>query len=287
MSYERNQMFNLQLFNDGEGDPSPGINPGDGEGAGEGAGEGVEGAEGADETIPEETAFSLDYMDLDKEGVLTERDRARELVQKGLAQERLDKAGPNKAHQWAEEQMKKEGYDNPEDFINAKKLDSMTKKYKEEGFTSEMAKKQASNDLKIQSLEEKLNQKEETTRKKEDMKQFLEWHEQKQKNGVFSDKLDLEKDIPAEVWEKVEGGENLRTAFMENYLDTMQTKIEQATIKKLNGKGDSSTGSVVDGSVSEDGKMSIETIEKNAIEKGEKWIDANYDAIVASGYYDN
>lgn len=110
---------------------------------------------------------------------------------------------------------------------------------------------------------------------------FLEWHETKFGEGL--------KEAPQVVIDALNNGESAKEAYLEYRLDNAKVETEQKTIEKLRKNKEKSAGEI-DKSKPTNNKMTVSQIDKtlNNLSSAErsKWIKANYDKIVASGYYD-
>lgn len=98
--------------------------------------------------------------------------------------------------------------------------------------------------------------------------------------------------IPQEVWNAVQDGQDLTAAYaiyQVKHMDTIKTEAQQEAIKAMTENAQSSSGSVTEQSTSETGVMSIDqinaTLANMTSSEQSKWIDSNYDMIEKSGYF--
>lgn len=99
--------------------------------------------------------------------------------------------------------------------------------------------------------------------------------------------------IPPEVWEMVNKGRDLTSAYAihaAKNIDTVKTDAQQEAIKALTQNAETSSGSVTEQTTQAPAAMTAEQI--NATLNGmttsqqREWVDKNYDAIEKSGYFE-
>ena len=131
-----------------------------------------------------------------------------------------------------------------------------------------------------------MNEKDKKAVERQQYEEFLDWYGSKKELGIFEKDLNASEDIPVEVWERVEKGETLKSAFMDHFLSTQKERIEQETIKKLKDNNSSSPGSTQEGTnTKSEEKWTKDFVAKMAREKGNSWIEANWKKIEDSGYF--
>lgn len=253
-----------------------------------------ESEETTEELTPEQEAFlEIQY---NKENIPLDREKAIEYAQKGMNYDKIYSRYQeleNKMKQlendpvanWAKNYMKEVGFEDPNEFLRAVQVDKMRKEYQKNGMSPEEAKRQAEYDHRLKEMETKLSEKEKKEKNRAEMESFVNWHMEMEKSGVFDSPFDA-KNVPIEVWQAVEKGESLKTAYMEHALKTQRQKTEQETIKKLSEKKTKTPGSINSDSNTPEPDFTPEFIEKMVEEHGQKWIKDNWKKIEKSGYFD-
>lgn len=245
---------------------------------------------------PVENTFSLDIKYNGEEQVIDDIERARELAQKGMNydkineratqfEEELKQYKDNPLYDWANDQMQKYGYDDPKEFLKAVNINQKTQEYQKQGLSPQEAKERAEMQYRLEHLESQVQEKQEQEQLKKEQQEFLEWHDEKVKAGIFDGELDPNS-IPESVWQEVDNGTPLKVAYMEYALEDMAKNGEQKVLKKIKENKQTSTGSTQDNTQpNNDPKFTPEYIEKMVEKHGDKWIDENFDKIEESGYF--
>lgn len=247
------------------------------------------------ETEVEQKPFSFELQYNKDKVVIDSEDKLRELAQKGMNYEkvhsRLQQYETDPLRQWAYEYMKENNFNDPNDFLNAiqrqkeeQAIQQKMQQYIDSGLSQDVALRLAEMERKNLDLEQKLTQFDTKTKQTQDYNDFLNWHESMQQKGIFKEALDATK-IPKEVWEQVNNGTPLKTAYMEYQLMNLKTNTEQEVIKNMQKNQQTSPGSVTDNSATEDKPWTAEYIEQMAEKHGMPWVNANYEKIQKSGYY--
>lgn len=231
--------------------------------------------------------------------MIDNEDKLRELAQKGMnydqvysrvseleeqiqdaKQQALDDYIASQNYEWNGKKITtKAEYD-----MALKESELINELVENEGFTEAQARRIAEAERKANSVEQKLEDITQKSQTEKEQQEFLEWHNQMEEKGVFTEPLDPNK-IPPEVWQQVDDGVSLKTAYMEYKLMNIKTNVEQETIKKLRENADSSTGSTQVNVGEDDKSWSAEYIETMAEKHGSDWVKKNYDKIEKSGYY--
>ena len=232
----------------------------------------------------------------DKEDKPLTREEAIELTQKGMNYGRLeDKISAyesNPMYKWAEQYMKDTGFNTPEEFVAAvnkekeeKEFESQVDKFKAI-YGEEAAREMATMQKELKSIRDERNAEKSEKEKNSQYTELIEWHNAKHEKGIFSEKFNAD-NIPTEVWEAVNNGENLKTAYMEYQLDNMKVLTQQETIKKIESNAETSTGSIKqNNTTSEDGQFTREYIDQMTKgPKGKQWAIDNMDKIEKAGYF--
>jgi len=286
--------FDLQLFAEEEGTPAEDVQEAD-----EDLEEDYEDDGEVDDSEEEELSeFELKVKYNDEESVITDREKAIELAQKGMnydkikskygdLEKEMKKANDDPMKKWAMERMKNSGYDNPDDFFKAIDLQQREKKYEDAGMTPKQAREESERDYRLEQLEGKLKEKETVEDEQKEMQEFLDWYSEKQGAGIFDGELDVET-IPPEVWEATENGTSLKQAYMEHALENLSKNAEQDVLKKMEENKKSSTGSTQDNNqTNETSEWTTDYVNKMVDKKGDSWIEENFDRIEKSGYFNN
>lgn len=246
----------------------------------------------------EENSFSLDYQYNGEEGVITDIEEARNYAQKGMNYDKIYTQNEeykskmenmiekdNKLYAWASKYMKDTGYETEEDFLKAIDIDNTKRNYIKNGMDEASASQRAELDYRLKSLETQLSAKEAENKEIKEIEDFLNWHQSKVSDGIYDEAITAD-GIPPEVWQAVESGTPLKTAFMEHSLKDFKTNAEQNVINKIDENKRTSTGSVKEGAQNQvETSWTNEYIDKMMDTHGEAWIEENFDKIEASGYF--
>jgi hypothetical protein len=247
----------------------------------------------------EKDPFNFEFQHNEENVVIDNEDKLRELAQKGMnydqvysrvseleeqiqdaKQQALDDYIASQNYEWNGKKITtKAEYD-----MALKESELINELVENEGFTEAQARRIAEAERKANSVEQKLEDITQKSQTEKEQQEFLEWHNQMEEKGVFTEPLDPNK-IPPEVWQQVDDGVSLKTAYMEYKLMNIKTNVEQETIKKLRENADSSTGSTQVNVGEDDKSWSAEYIETMAEKHGSDWVKKNYDKIEKSGYY--
>lgn len=293
--------FDLQLFAEEEGgEPADSTLEADtGE---EPIDDGLEGADdgGLDDTSDEDLSdFELRLKYNSEEKVITDREKATELAQKGMNYDKIKGRADtleqeleeykqykdDPLRKWAKERMEGSGFDDPNEFLKAVDIQERQKKYSDNGLSPKQAREEAERDYRLEQLENKLKEKEQVEQEQQEMQDFLEWYSGKMEAGVFDSDLDPES-IPKEVWEANEKGVPLKQAYMEHALEDLAKNGEQKVLKKMQENKQSSTGSTQDNTQTEDtSEWTVDYVNKMVEQKGDAWVEENFDKIEESGYF--
>lgn len=218
-------------------------------------------------------------------------DEARVLAQKGMNYDKilgkLEEAKNDPLRKWAETFMEKNGFKDPNDFLEAVKKDEEERKINElvqKNIPREYAEKL----LEVDKIKEELESNKAREKEEQENSEFLDWHDSMVEKGVFSEKLDPAK-IPSEVWDRYRDGVPLKTAYMEHALENLRKEAEQDTIKKITKNKKSTPGSVNSDAKAEDAPLTIEemnrTLEQMTPDEQRKWVKKNYAKIEKLGYF--
>ena len=183
-------------------------------------------------------------------------------------------------YKWADEYMKANGYQDPDNFVKAIKINEEKTSLMEAGMSEEAAQAKA---------EEYVNKTfgNKTDKKSQEIDNFLQWHQGKVDGGKFKESLDIDS-IPQQVIEAYENGGSLKEAYMDYMLDDITVKTEQETLKKITKNKETSTGELKP-SAGKETKLTPEQIETKlesmSSKDKTKWINANMELIEKSGYF--
>lgn len=197
--------------------------------------------------------------------------------------------------QFAQTMAKKYGYDNVLDYQAAveeqwkkDEIDTLIQNNIPEEYAKEM--------IENRQFRDQYSKEQQTTQEKqaEDKRytDFIDWHGDMVKNGVFTEGLDVEK-IPGEVWNILDrnGDQNIKAAYMEFQLTKQRGDIQQETLKNIQHNSETSTGAINSQTSQEPAIMSNEQVDSllagmTSNERG-KWIDSNMNNLEKWGYFKN
>ena len=230
-----------------------------------------------------------------KEELALDQERAIELAQKGMnydkVQEKLSSYENNKLLKWAEEYSKKVGYEDHDKFLEAVTKEEEAKQYQQTVdkykaiYGEEAAEKMAEMEKSVSELKERNSKADEEEKKNKEYSDTISWYNDMKEQGVFTEVFNADS-IPQEVWDKKAEGETLKNAYMDYTLRNMKTIVEQNTLKNINQKQDTSTGSIKEGNqATVEEKWTKDYINKMVETHGDKWIDSNFDKVEKSGYF--
>lgn len=285
------KLFDLQLFNDGEGvapdqdvGPEPEIEP-------DVDPEPDEDPEGEPDEDPEPEPvdwgeLEIKHMDDEPKHVRDfEPNEVQSLIQKGIDYDRkipkledtIKSFEENPAYKYMDDYMKESGYDDPFEFTTAIMVNSKKSELMEDGVSEERAQKLA---------EEFIGSKMQRPSIDKDtaaIKEFSSWHQNK-----FGESIDKD-DIPDEVIEAHQNGEDMKLAFLESKLKTSELETEQRVINGMKKKKNKSAPPVKS-TGGNNSKLTSDQVASKvkslSAKQGDKWITDNWEAIEKSGYFD-
>lgn len=246
------------------------------------------------EEVEEQPKFEFEVQYNKEKKIINDPEELRTYAQKGMnydkIQSRLEQLESDPLRQWANDYMKKVGYDDPLKFIAdvqkeqaEREFNNRVQEFVERGYAPDVAREMAElkkENQEIKSQIQGLTQKTEQQREYED---FINWHNEAQQQGLVGElKAD---EIPLQVWETQRRGVPLKYAYMEYVLPQIKVQTEQNTLKNLQKNAETSTGSTKDGGSSENENWSKEYIEQMAESQGSEWVKKNYKKIEKSGYF--
>ena len=242
---------------------------------------------------PEKSKFEFKIKYNKDEIVIDDEEKLRELAQKGMNYDkvlsRAEQLEQDELLKWARSHMSEVGYNDPKEFIQAieqqkqqEAFEARVQQYLNQGYGEDVAQRFAEIEKENQSIKSELQSFTQKSQQQKELEDFIQWHEAKEEKGVY-DKLDPQK-IPQEVWDEVAKGTPLKMAYMDYMLPNVMHRIEQQAIQKITKNAQTSTGAIQSDAVDE-GNWTHDYIERMAQSKGQAWVNANYDRIEKSGYF--
>ena len=201
---------------------------------------------------------------------------------------KLDEAKNDKLLKWAETFRDKNGFNDTDTFLSALAKEEDERKLNDL-ISKNIPKEYAEKLLEVDKIKEQLAKKDEQEKDTKEFSDFLDWHDNKVKGGIFSEPIDV-KAIPQTVWDRTKDGMSLREAHMEYSFENMKSATEQETIAKLNKNAQTTPGSVNKNSKSDETPMTQETIAKTlesmSPDQQKDWVKKNYDKVEKAGFFD-
>ena len=242
-----------------------------------------------------ENKFEFEVQYNKEKKIINDPEELRTYAQKGMnydkIQSRLEQLESDPLRQWANDYMKKVGYDDPSKFIAdvqkeqaERDFNNRVQEFVAKGYAPDVAREMAELKKENQEIKSQIQGITQKTEQQKEYEDFINWHNEAQQQGLVGElKAD---EIPLQVWEAQRRGIPLKYAYMEYILPNIKLQTEQNTLKNLQKNAETSTGSTKDGGNNENGNWSREYIEQMANSHGQGWVKQNFDKIEKSGYFD-
>lgn len=246
------------------------------------------------EEVEEQPKFEFEVQYNKEKKIINDPEELRTYAQKGMnydkIQSRLEQLESDPLRQWANDYMKKVGYDDPSKFIAdvqkeqaEREFNNRVQEFVERGYAPDVAREMAELKKENQEIKSQIQGFTQKTEQQREYEDFINWHNEAQQQGLVGElKAD---EIPLQVWEAQRRGVPLKYAYMEYVLPQIKVQTEQNTLKNLQKNAETSTGSTKDGGSSENENWSKEYIEQMAESQGSEWVKKNYKKIEKSGYF--
>lgn len=246
------------------------------------------------EEVEEQPKFEFEVQYNKEKKIINDPEELRTYAQKGMnydkIQSRLEQLESDPLRQWANDYMKKVGYDDPSKFIadvqkeqSEREFNNRVQEFVERGYAPDVAREMAELKKENQEIKSQIQGFTQKTEQQREYEDFINWHNEAQQQGLVGElKAD---EIPLQVWEAQRRGVPLKYAYMEYVLPQIKVQTEQNTLKNLQKNAETSTGSTKDGGSSENENWSKEYIEQMAESQGPEWVKKNYKKIEKSGYF--
>lgn len=246
------------------------------------------------EEVEEQPKFEFEVQYNKEKKIINDPEELRTYAQKGMnydkIQSRLEQLESDPLRQWANDYMKKVGYDDPSKFIAdvqkeqaEREFNNRVQEFVEKGYAPDVAREMAELKKENQEIKSQIQGFTQKTEQQREYEDFINWHNEAQQQGLVGElKAD---EIPLQVWEAQRRGVPLKYAYMEYVLPQIKVQTEQNTLKNLQKNAETSTGSTKDGGSSENENWSKEYIEQMAESQGSEWVKKNYKKIEKSGYF--
>lgn len=246
------------------------------------------------EEVEEQPKFEFEVQYNKEKKIINDPEELRTYAQKGMnydkIQSRLEQLESDPLRQWANDYMKKVGYDDPLKFIAdvqkeqaEREFNNRVQEFVERGYAPDVAREMAELKKENQEIKSQIQGFTQKTEQQREYEDFINWHNEAQQQGLVGElKAD---EIPLQVWETQRRGVPLKYAYMEYVLPQIKVQTEQNTLKNLQKNAETSTGSTKDGGSSENENWSKEYIEQMAESQGSEWVKKNYKKIEKSGYF--
>lgn len=246
------------------------------------------------EEVEEQSKFEFEVQYNKEKKIINDPEELRTYAQKGMnydkIQSRLEQLESDPLRQWANDYMKKVGYDDPSKFITdvqkeqaEREFNNRVQEFVERGYAPDVAREMAELKKENQEIKSQIQGFTQKTEQQKEYEDFINWHNEAQQQGLVGElKAD---EIPLQVWEAQRMGVPLKYAYMEYVLPQIKVQTEQNTLKNLQKNAETSTGSTKDGGSSENENWSKEYIEQMAESQGPEWVKKNYKKIEKSGYF--
>lgn len=246
------------------------------------------------EEVEEQPKFEFEVQYNKEKKIINDPEELRTYAQKGMnydkIQSRLEQLESDPLRQWANDYMKKVGYDDPSKFIAdvqkeqaEREFNNRVQEFVEKGYAPDVAREMAELKKENQEIKSQIQGFTQKTEQQREYEDFINWHNEAQQQGLVGElKAD---EIPLQVWEAQRRGVPLKYAYMEYVLPQIKIQTEQNTLKNLQKNAETSTGSTKDGGSSENENWSKEYIEQMAESQGSEWVKKNYKKIEKSGYF--
>lgn len=242
--------------------------------------------EGADtEATPDPYADFLSEFKIKYDGEDVGYENIDDLIadaQKGKNYQRMvdkvDSFKNNPAYQYIDQYMKDSGFTDPAKFVKELRVNEKVAELIKDGMDEEKAKKYA----------EQMVTENPVDVKGKEIGDFLQWHSDKVKQGVFGEELEAE-NIPQEVIDAYEKGQSLKEAYQDHMLKNIKFKTEQETLQKLDNNKRKSAGKIEEGTKNSTKDMTVTQIDKlmSSMSSSERssWIKNNYSVAEKAGYF--